>query len=193
MNWQDMARLHRTTPRGGVTTVFFFNIVRNGFFTLAVLAVAALWDLRVRRIPNWLTLGLALTLFVTACLTHGVSDALSGLVFPGLLLAAGLLTPRGWIGMGDIKLLGALGYALGVPLLILLTFVTALLITVVEGLRAAARRIGLSRSLRTPDVRENGQAARVPMAPYAFSAWALLLIASHGWAAALYTRPVQMR
>jgi len=85
----------------------------------AGLVIASVSDLRERRVPNWLTVGMLfgglLARFLTAGLqglTLGLAGALVGLVV--------LLYPfaRGWIGGGDVKLLSACGGWLG-PLLVL--------------------------------------------------------------------------
>lgn len=94
------------------------------FVTLVGLytAAAAVLDLRTRRIPNYLTVpaalaGLAYHSFATA--GWGVGTSLAGFVVGfGLLLLPWLL---GGGGMGDVKLLGALGAWLG-PKLMLVAF-----------------------------------------------------------------------
>lgn len=89
-----------------------------GTFTL----LAAISDLRVRRIPNSITVPTALAgLVYHTCAPHGhgVLFALAGLgVGFALLLIPALL---GGGGMGDVKLLAALGVWLG-PLGILVAF-----------------------------------------------------------------------
>ncbi len=91
--------------------------------TLAVFtAIAAILDYRTKKIPNWLTvsaavLGLAYSTFAP----HGIGPlwALAGFAVGFSLLLLPWLLGGG--GMGDVKLLAALGVWLG-PLTILIAF-----------------------------------------------------------------------
>ncbi len=77
-------------------------------------AVAAVVDLKTRRVPNWLTFGVA-AIGITMAATHldGVSPAgaLEGLVVGLLLMLPGHAIGR--TGAGDVKLLAAVGTMLG--------------------------------------------------------------------------------
>lgn len=80
----------------------------------AFVAVAALSDLRTRRLPNWLTV----PAFAAAVLAHTVVNGLGGLGFALLGFATGfgillVLWLIGGGGGGDVKLMGALGAWLG--------------------------------------------------------------------------------
>ena len=90
--------------------------------TLAFLILATLWDLKTRRIPNFLTLpttflGLAMNAYYAGL--GGIKDSLLGL-FLGVVL---LILPfaLGGMGAGDVKLLAAVG-ALNGPSFVLYTF-----------------------------------------------------------------------
>jgi prepilin peptidase CpaA len=81
---------------------------------LGVCAVACLFDLRSRRIPNALTLSAA----VAALCFHAAQNGLpgAGLAIVGWLAGAALFFPLfalGGMGAGDVKLLAALGAWLG--------------------------------------------------------------------------------
>jgi prepilin peptidase CpaA len=77
-------------------------------------ALAAAWDLRVRRIPNWLTLG---TLAAGFALNTGRAGVAGLLLAAGGVLAAGfpalVLFRLRAMGGGDVKLLAACGSLLG--------------------------------------------------------------------------------
>lgn len=97
--------------------------------TLAALAVsAAVYDVRQRRIPNWLCLaGLILALLLRA--GEGLDSLGAGLAGSGIafLAALPLFLVRG-LGGGDVKLLTAVGAFLGPERLLI-----ALLVTAVSG------------------------------------------------------------
>jgi prepilin peptidase CpaA len=81
---------------------------------IAVAVVAALWDLRTRRIPNVLTFGSALLAIVVHAYAGGVTAAGWSLAgwFVGVLFFLPIFALRG-MGAGDVKLLAALGAWLG--------------------------------------------------------------------------------
>jgi prepilin peptidase CpaA len=88
----------------------------NVFQIIAIVLgiVAAVWDLKSRRIPNFLTFGGA----VAAILVHGYVEGLSGAGWSvaGWLVGAAFFMPffaLGGMGAGDVKLLAALGAWLG--------------------------------------------------------------------------------
>lgn len=155
-------------------------------------AVAAALDLRMRRIPNYVTVPtalLGLTFHTLAPGGWGTAVALAGfgtgfaiLFLPWLL---------GGSGMGDVKLLAALGSWLG-PTLVLVAFaVSALLaacIALVVMLAGAARPALQHREHRSIAVgRHAGKTGRrakraLPFAvPVALGTWAMLAwMASRG-------------
>ena len=161
------------------TAVF---VIAVGLFT----AVAAVVDLRIHRIPNYLTVPAA----VLGIAYHGFAPAglgmLAGLAGFGvgfcLLLLPGLL---GGGGMGDVKLLAALGAWLG-PIMTLIAFAASIICAALLafaimlnsamtlGVLKTERRYLASRRPRN----KSGQrrAARIlPFAvPVAVGTWALL-------------------
>src|ERR1700745_480507 len=91
--------------------------------TLALTCLAAIWDWRSRKIPNWLTVaGTAAGITL-----HGVLSGWSGLgfAFAGMGLALVLLLPLVYLralGAGDWKLMGAVGSFLGWRLFLVVLF-----------------------------------------------------------------------
>lgn len=77
------------------------------------LGIAVICDLRVRRIPNWLTGGAALAGLGFSALPGGigVTESLGGLAVGGLMLLP-LYALRA-MGAGDVKLMAAAGTVLG--------------------------------------------------------------------------------
>jgi Flp pilus assembly protein protease CpaA len=75
---------------------------------MALLGIAALSDLRHRRIPNEIPASAAL-LWLVALALGAAGSPLAGLATGLGLLAAGILAWRlGWLGGGDVKLIAAL-------------------------------------------------------------------------------------
>ena len=93
--------------------------------TLLIPLVLTLWiawgDLKTRRIPNYLTLGTAVTGLAYNFMSHGFNGLADGCL--GMLLGFALLIlPYLWGGMGagDVKALAALGAWLGPQLTVVL-------------------------------------------------------------------------
>ena len=82
---------------------------------LAAAALAVLTDVRSRRIPNWLTYGLAIVALGFQAL-HGFVPALEAIGIYVVVMFLGLLAfSLGWLGGGDVKLLAAAAAAFGFP------------------------------------------------------------------------------
>ncbi len=95
--------------------------------TCAVLAVATFTDLRSRRIPNWLVVPfLAAGFLVPAWIEgrHGLMQSLEGFGLGALIY--GILHWLGGMGMGDVKLVAAIGAWVGPHQLILSIVLTAM-------------------------------------------------------------------
>lgn len=84
--------------------------------------IAALHDVAARTVPNGLALALAITGLLARSIDHTllVGLAVAFITF----VAAALCWRRGWMGGGDVKLLGA--GALAVPPIDVLTFITVM-------------------------------------------------------------------
>jgi prepilin peptidase CpaA len=85
-------------------------------WTTALVSLAAVLDIRTRRIPNWLTLP-SLLVAVTA---HALSGGLHAMYFSLLaaMLAGGtflIFFLAGGMGGGDVKLMAAVAAAIGFP------------------------------------------------------------------------------
>ena len=82
--------------------------------SVIVLVIATITDLRSRRIPNWLVLPFLVAGIVVSGLSHGwhgIGQSLLGFALGGVLF--GFLYWMGGMGMGDVKLLAAIGAWIG--------------------------------------------------------------------------------
>src|SRR5215210_1181010 len=113
-----------------------------GVSVLAWLAVLSLYDIRERRLPNWLTVpGAIVILLVSAAVGRGGPALMGGGALTGLYLIVHLVAPAG-MGAGDVKLaagVGALTGAFGYDVWVL-TAVAAPLFTAAIACAAVVRR-----------------------------------------------------
>jgi prepilin peptidase CpaA len=104
------------------------TLVSTQWFGAFALAAAACWfDVRTRRIPNWLTFPAAALGLVAATVAHsgqGTVASAGGLLL-GLAIFFPLFVLKG-LGAGDVKLMGALGAWLGTSMIFGVAFYTAL-------------------------------------------------------------------
>ncbi len=111
------------------------------FFLIVVLLVGAFFDIRQRRIPNWLTFSAIAAGFGF----HACGSGASGLLFSlgGMALGFAVLAPfylLGGMGAGDVKLMGAVGALLGPEGLFWSALCTALVGGLYAGLLIARSR-----------------------------------------------------
>jgi len=94
---------------------------------VALLVIAAVEDVRARRIPNWLTAGVA-ALYPTYVLASPAAVPwLEALAVAGAILVVGFLVfARGWLGGGDVKLIAAVSLWAGPEHMLLFALITGL-------------------------------------------------------------------
>lgn len=128
-----------------------FPLPSSGVIVAAVAlsgALSAAIDLRSRRIPNWLTGGIAAAGLLLAAL--GLDGLSVGVALAGAALGLAVMLPGyllGQTGAGDVKLVAAVGTLLG-PRLTLIAFVYIALAGGVLAALVAARRRRLRASLQ---------------------------------------------
>jgi leader peptidase (prepilin peptidase)/N-methyltransferase len=80
-----------------------------GITVLAWLMVLSLYDIRERRLPNWLTMPGAIAILVAAAATgRGAPAMLGAVALAGIYLIVHLISPDG-MGAGDVKLAAGVG------------------------------------------------------------------------------------
>jgi leader peptidase (prepilin peptidase)/N-methyltransferase len=113
-----------------------------GISVLAWLAMLSLYDIRERRLPNWLTVpGALVILAVAAAAGRGVPALVGACALTGLYLVVHLAAPAA-MGAGDVKLaagVGGLTGAFGVDVWVLAAM-AAPLFTAVIALVSVVRR-----------------------------------------------------
>ncbi|HUQ18080.1 MAG TPA: prepilin peptidase [Gemmatimonadaceae bacterium] len=133
-----------------------FGILAGAAFT-AVLLFAAIGDVRSRRIPNQLVLVLAVLGIIYSAVTRGPLWG-SLRAIEGIVVGMGLWIPfyaLGWLGAGDVKLVGAAGAWLGPMETIEGSFIAALLGALLallwmlrsRGLKHAVETLGVATTM----------------------------------------------
>ena len=96
--------------------------------TVVVVVVATFTDLKSRRIPNWLVLPFMVAGIVCSVVMHGWHGLWISLAGFGLgALLYGVLYMLGGMGMGDVKLVAAIGAWIGPSQLILSVVMTGII------------------------------------------------------------------
>ena len=121
--------------------------------SVVVLTIASVFDLRSRRIPNWLTAGAFVVGSVMALTQNSVSCTVAAPLLSMLVMWCPVLFGNGAVGAGDIKLAGALGTLLG----------TAFALLVIAA--AACGALITMALMKLPD-RIRNQPTTVPFAPF---------------------------
>ncbi len=85
------------------------------WLVLAACALAVATDVATRRIPNFLTAGLALAALTLHAFAGWTSFGIACATMIGVLLLGFVAFSFGWLGGGDVKLLAAGAAALGFP------------------------------------------------------------------------------
>jgi prepilin peptidase CpaA len=94
---------------------------------LSLLVIAAVEDVRERRIANWLTLGVAALWPLWVVVSPAPVAWLGALALAAAVLAVGFaLFARGWLGGGDVKLIAAVSLWAGPEHMLLFALVTSL-------------------------------------------------------------------
>ena len=154
--------------------------------------VAAISDIRTRKIPNWMTVPMCVAGLVYQVCFYQWSGLGSGLI--GFVAGFGILFVLWMIGSaggGDVKLMGALGPWLGGMLTLKVLFVSLIFVTlgtlgiVLFGLLANGFRKTKQQYLKTGVAGENvdqRQKRRVMAfaVPVALAAWCMLAIQLFG-------------
>ncbi|MDO6448213.1 A24 family peptidase [Oceanobacillus profundus] len=91
----------------------------NDYFLFLFIIIAFLWDIRIQKIPNWLTAGGMLLAFILHLITNGIDGFLFS-VFGLIVATVVCLVLYGFkaIGAGDVKLFAAIGGFVGIQIVL---------------------------------------------------------------------------
>ncbi|MGI9463265.1 MAG: A24 family peptidase [Aestuariivirgaceae bacterium] len=137
---------------------------------IASLCYAAISDFRHMIVPNWVCGLIALGFAIHAAANWPAIDLQMHLLIAGLFFGIALVFWfAGWLGGGDVKLLGATGLWLGTDSALAFLFILAVISTIVAGGLLLVRRTMRSRDLdgTSPAIRPVLQMARNGTFPYA--------------------------
>ncbi len=115
---------------------------------IAIVLAAALHDVAARTVPNWMAAALGvLGLLVQAISGHLIAGIVAGLI---VFIVAAFCWRRGWMGGGDVKLLGAV--AIVVPAGHVPQFIVAVTLTgaALAAIYLIARRVVPAPAARRP-------------------------------------------
>ena len=130
---------------------------------LLIALPAAWWDVRARRVPNWLTVGGLAVALVLRAAEGDIGQGVAGALYLGLPFLLLRLLFAG-VGAGDVKLAAALGAALGPRV----------------GRDAALAGLLLALSWALAMRLARGDKAAIPLGPF-LAGGVVLLVAIHAW------------
>ena len=133
---------------GAVSTLSSYFQVSLLLASIAIVLAAALHDVAARTVPNWMAAALTvLGLLVQATNGHLIAGVVAGLI---VFIAAAFCWRRGWMGGGDVKLLGAV--AIVVPAGHVTQFIVAVTLTgaALAVIYLIARRVVPAPAARRP-------------------------------------------
>jgi prepilin peptidase CpaA len=163
---------------------FIAAVAVAGFMVIAVI-----WDLRSRRIPNWMTV----PFFIAGLIFHTLTSGWAGFGFAAGGFATGfgilfVLWLIGGGGGGDVKLMGAVGAWLGAPMTLIVFIASSLLALLVAIVAIVWRLVNPSPALAGgPPANSSARSAMsagraVPYAvPVALAIWLLACARSIVW------------
>jgi prepilin peptidase CpaA len=171
------------------------GVVAGAVFTL-LLIFAAVGDVRTRRIPNRLVLGMTVIgILYSAILSGPVWGTLKGIegFFAGMAFWLTFYV-LGWLGAGDVKLVAAAGAWLGPREVIEGSLIAALLGAILallwllrsRGLRRAVETLGVATTIPSILTEKSSSADRVRSLPYSVPIAVGVLCAA--WAPGLLIR-----
>jgi len=99
-----------------------FLLIKSFLFSL-ILMIASYFDIKTRIIPNWIHI----LLIIIGLIEFDLVRSMSGLLFAPLPFIIMVLIEEGSIGGGDVKLIGVIGFLLGLKSAWILVFVSLLI------------------------------------------------------------------
>lgn len=123
---------------------FSFNFIFTSF-VVTIAIILSVIDIKIRKIPNevlLLMLGVSVVLHMVKAESIPLDSHFKGLLTGlGLFLLGDIISGKGKVGSGDIKLAASIGFMTGFPLVLPVLLISSVTVSVIGGLMIICKKI----------------------------------------------------